>query len=252
MNVPDLLLDPSLAGWVLFPISLVMLLVGVIRNNVTFLLRPKLRLKPIKEVREQHYLMACGNLRNNHQTVTKQFFENKKSFFLDGIKKGSYLKDPSARGQTPANPLTDPKGMDGMMEMMKGNIAMIVPQTLMMSWINSFFAGFVLMKLPFPLTVRFKSMLQSGVMTQDLDVRWVSSISWYFLNLIGLKAVFALILGEDNAASEQMGQQQNMGGFQPGVDVDKIFQAEGENLNIVQHVYVLDGIENRVLVAYGL
>ena len=53
-------------------------------------------------------------------------------------------------------------------------------------------------KLPFPLTIRFKSMLQSGVMTRDLDVRWVSSLSWYFLNLFGLQSVFIFILGNDS------------------------------------------------------
>lgn len=41
-------------------------------------------------------------------------------------------------------------------------------------------------------------MLQSGVMTRDLDVRWVSSLSWYFLNLFGLQPVFGFILGSDN------------------------------------------------------
>lgn len=42
-------------------------------------------------------------------------------------------------------------------------------------------------------------MLQSGVMTRDLDVRWVSSLSWYFLNLLGLQPVFGFILGNDNS-----------------------------------------------------
>lgn len=39
--------------------------------------------------------------------------------------------------------MTDPAGMEAMMSMMKGNMAMIVPQTLIMSWINAFFSGYV-------------------------------------------------------------------------------------------------------------
>lgn len=65
------------------------------------------------------------------------------------------------------------------------------------AWTKVLITG-CLVKLPFPLTIRFKSMLQSGVMTRDLDVRWVSSLSWYFLNLFGLQSVFGFILGSDN------------------------------------------------------
>jgi len=56
-------------------------------------------------------------------------------------------------------------------------------------------------KLPFPLTPQFKSMLQAGVGTRDLDVRWVSSISWYFLTLFGLQPVYNFILGSSNGKS---------------------------------------------------
>lgn len=45
-------------------------------------------------------------------------------------------------------------------------------------------------------------MLQAGVMTRDLDVTWVSSLSWYFLNLFGLQPVFNFILGSDNCESD--------------------------------------------------
>lgn len=55
-----------------------------------------------------------------------------------------------------------------------------------------------LVKLPFPLTIKFKSMLQSGVMTKDMDPRWMSSISWYFLCIFGLQSVFNFLLGSDN------------------------------------------------------
>lgn len=41
-------------------------------------------------------------------------------------------------------------------------------------------------------------MLQSGVGTRDLDVRWVSSLSWYFLTLFGLQPVYNFILGNNN------------------------------------------------------
>ena len=62
------------------------------------------------------------------------------------------------------------------------------------------------MKLPFPLTDGFKSMLQNGVMTPDLNVRYVSAISWYFVNLFGLKPIYSLLMGSSEA--EELMQQQ--------------------------------------------
>jgi hypothetical protein len=41
-------------------------------------------------------------------------------------------------------------------------------------------------------------MLQRGIDTPDMDVRWVSSLSWYFLNFFGLNGLYRLILGGDN------------------------------------------------------
>jgi len=108
-------------------------------------------------------------------------------------------------------------------------------------------------KLPFPLTPQFKQMLQAGVGTRDLDVRWVSSLSWYFLTLFGLQPVYNFILGSNNAASQvaqqmQMQQGNPMGGVE---DMEKIFNAEVENLEVVEHWYVLDGVEDRVLARLG-
>lgn len=96
-----------------------------------------------------------------------------------------------------------------MMEMMKKNMAGMVPQMIIMGWVTYFFNGFVagiiyacrligIVKLPFPLPLRFKTMLQSGIDTADMDVTWVSSLSWYFINFAGLNSIFGLILGEGN------------------------------------------------------
>jgi ER membrane protein complex subunit 3 len=60
-------------------------------------------------------------------------------------------------------------------------------------------------------------MMQRGVETTDMDVRWVSSLSWYFLNLFGLTSVYTLILGDASGADglQDMQQMQMMGQPQP-------------------------------------
>lgn len=63
----------------------------------------------------------------------------------------------------------------------------------------------VVVKLPFPLTIKFKSMLQAGVATKDMDPQWMSSISWYVLCIFGLQSVFNYLLGSDNGMSISLG-----------------------------------------------
>ncbi|KAI9809005.1 MAG: hypothetical protein M1825_002294 [Sarcosagium campestre] len=245
--------DPALFYWILFPITVVMILTGVLRHYASVLMQTTPKKLDISALREQRCLARGINLRNNASVLPPSSFQARKDYLINAFKTGAFLKDPDSKGKPPANPMTDPAGMEAMMGMMKGNMAMMIPQTLIMSWINAFFSGFVILKLPFPLTVRFKSMLQSGVGTRDLDVRWVSSLSWYFLNLFGLQSVFTFILGNDNAASQMAQQmaQMNPGAtanmFSPGQDPDKLFQSEAENLEVVEHRWVLEGVEQRLL-----
>jgi hypothetical protein len=91
-------------------------------------------------------------LRSNGNHILRSTFETRKRFLQAAFQRGEYLKDPESRGQPPANPLTDPGGMDQMMNMMKGNMVMFIPQTVIMGWINFFFSGFVLRISPFVTT----------------------------------------------------------------------------------------------------
>ena len=90
-----------------------------------------------RTLREQRSLMRGMTLRQNASVLSPASFQARKNYFVSAFQSGAFLKDPGSKGQPPANPMTDPAGMEAMM-------AMMIPQTLIMSWINAFFAGFVI------------------------------------------------------------------------------------------------------------
>jgi hypothetical protein len=53
MSAPNLVIDPSLRDWVLFPIFGVMVLIGLIRHYGTVLLQPKPKVGDLMSIREQ-------------------------------------------------------------------------------------------------------------------------------------------------------------------------------------------------------
>jgi hypothetical protein len=66
--------------------------------------------------------------------IPQHAFAVRKAYLADAFEKGKYLKNPDANkeGTTPANPMSDPDMMEGMMEGMKKQLT-----------INFFFQGFV-------------------------------------------------------------------------------------------------------------
>ncbi|KAF9114922.1 ER membrane complex subunit 3 [Mortierella sp. AM989] len=258
-----MLLDPAIRDWVLLPIMLVMVLVGVVRHQVTVLLNGTPRKADLKSARETKGLQRGAILRAFGSHVPQHAFEARKAYITEAFEKGTYLKDPKSGNKPKGNIMQDPAYVETMMDGMKKNMMNIVPQTVIMGWINFFFSGFILIKLPFPLTIRFKSMLQRGIETQDMDVTWVSSLSWYFLNLFGLQSVFTLILGSGHAADAMRDMQAmstmgmgaaagpQMGPTGQPQDMHKIFLNEKENIELTEHEWGLDNVETRLLVKYG-
>ncbi|KAF8665696.1 hypothetical protein AX16_000149 [Volvariella volvacea WC 439] len=199
----------------------------------------------------------------SNSPIPPQYYTSISKHLSDAYDAGTYLKDgPPKQGEappSPPNPMSDPAAMEGMMAGMKTQMVMMVPQMIIMGWINFFFQGFVLIKLPFPLTLGFKSMLQRGIETPDMDVRWVSSLSWYFLNFFGLNGLYRLILGGDNSADSSkdmtMSPFSAAGAPMPGQpqDFNKLFKAEREHLALAEGLYSWVGTdaEDRVLQRHG-
>jgi len=91
-----------------------------------------------------------------------------------------------------------------------------------------------------------------------MDVRWVSSLSWYFLNFFGLNGLYRLILGDDNSADSSRDMTAspfaNAAAAPAGPqDFNKLFKAEKDNLEFAESLYrwVGKNVEDRVLQKYG-
>lgn len=211
----------------------------------------------------------------NYPVIPPSAVGARKAFLSRVLADGSYL-DPETKqamekaknrqpDEMPESPFNEAM-MENMMEQAKRSLLMMVPQTMIMGWVNFFFTGFVLIRLPFPLTQRFKLMLQRDIDTPDLDVSWVSSLSWYFLNLYGLDAIYRLVMGNNSAADSMRDMaafgagagaammQNQMPGQQ--MDYAKLHAAERDSLELIgamstkDALWVGDGIESRVLSMY--
>merc|ERR1719453_3041284 len=226
-----------------------MFLMGILRNNVTKMMRKDVPPDP-KQVRNNNQLMRARRLRANAAYIPHQGFASRKAYFCQ--KDGGILMQ---KFDAP-NPMAAMQDPNVMMNMMQGNMAMMVPQMAMMGVVNYFFSGFVLGKIPFPLTPSFKGMLQRGIALTTLDTAYVTSMSWYFLVMFGMRGLYSIVLGAGATTDDTAMMQAQMGMAQQGQpgqppDMGKMFQAEAENMNLVEHKWFLDTAEDRLLKAAG-
>jgi len=223
-----LLLDPAIRAWVFVPIIVTTFLIGIIRHYAYLLLVNKKKVD-LQNAKDSHYLAKTRLLREHGRFLPANSFGMRK-YFLNDEEHGFLPKRIE-------NQVAQPNAFDPSMmtEMLKGNMLNMIPMIVIGGWINWTFSGFVTTKVPFPLTLRFKPMLQRAVDLASLDAAWVSSASWYFLNVFGLRSIYNLVLGGENAAESVMDEQ--VQGPQAPPDPKQAFKAEWEALQLVAHTF---------------
>ncbi|KAG5183377.1 integral membrane protein DUF106-domain-containing protein [Tribonema minus] len=252
-----LTLDPAIRNWCLFPLMVVMILASVLRHYVPMLFQSD---KPA-DADDQKLRQTLGRaqrLRMNGRFLHGDAYRARRTYFIseekepskdtekglgDGMK--GALKNPPAADPTAA--ISDPSKMMGPLI---NNAGFVVTNMFMGAFSSYFMAGFVMVKVPFPLTSRFKVMLQRGVEISTLDPSYVSSVSWYMLVMFGMRNLIMLALGESGSAQDEqraMQAQMGMGAPQPMFDAKKAFGEESTILGISLHAWAGDSVEQRLL-----
>ena len=133
----DLILDTAIRDLVLIPIFLVMFLVGILRHNISQIMAAEKK-KTKEQIMDAQILLRSRMLRVNGGFIPAKGFYSRKQFF-NSKESGALVVNAKDRGGAP-NPMSDPSMMT---DMMKGNMSFMVPQMLIMGWINYFFSGFL-------------------------------------------------------------------------------------------------------------
>ncbi|GIL50129.1 hypothetical protein Vafri_6437 [Volvox africanus] len=239
-----LLLDHAVRDWVFIPLTLAIVLMKLLTQYMHQLFNtPPPTNKELKEVREMQAVARAGRLRGFGRVIPETSFKMRKDYFAG--EKGVFSQKAVTRSPQEAM-ATDPSVM---VDMMKKNLTGMVPQLAMGMVVNFFFQGFVIGKVPFPLSPRFKPMLQRGIDLVSLDVSYFTSLSYYILLLFGLRGAFSLVFREDVIdETEVMRRQMNPMAASPmGVDMDAMFKSEKAALAAVDYEWELESAEERAV-----
>lgn len=258
-----LLLDPDIRDWVVLPLFVIMVAAGLLRQSVGQLLQSPKQKTPAVAQRAQNTLQQAMRIRSGaaHYMTTWKWHIRKQHAAAILQEEAEWCEAQAE--QEAQDESDDPMAamMNNPLSMMKGNMAFMVQNMVMMQGIQHFFSGFILLKVPFTLTVGFKNMFQRGLAEQmpDLESSYVSSVSWYFLVMYGLRSFFKIVIGEptlefreqEMSAKQRYGMQNQMppGKNQDGEAMAKMLRQEAENLELIlqQHKSDFDNVEKRLL-----
>lgn len=242
----DLVLDWRIRFWVLLPISVACILMGLLRSSfVSLLIRPH-RVDLFK-VRDAAALSRSSAFRRASRILHPAQVAARRSAFT--ASEGP-LKIASTDKGSPLAALMNPEQIGNQVV---GILSSTVPTVILGAWVRSMFGGFAVCRLPFPLSQRFRGMLQSGIERagQSLDVRYASAFSWFIFNLFGSSTITQLLLpaGVDPVDTFPSDNPTSTAGQLAAVfrGFNDARESERKALDTLNPVYSLPEVESRLV-----
>lgn len=240
----QLTIDERIRTYIFIPLLFLMFMLGIVKMYLQKYMnggpKPTIKTPNQKALTEKKYksmIARSSLLRLSGGLLTSEAFAMRQKTLTGNSSCSLRVVEAQAEGDDPmekmmSNPMMNPSMMGGML---KNNLTSTVTQMLQYGLINHFFSGFVVGKVPFPLTQSFRGMLQSGVSVLGLDVKYVSSLSLYFLSIFSFGSIYAMIFTEDDddfsnplAQMNPMGAMGGMGGagMKPNDKLDEVCKKE--------------------------
>lgn len=188
-------------------------------------------------MKSKRFQTACVLLPHGSFTNRKSLFCKPETGLLQ-LNEAPVEVDPMAALQN--SPMGNP---DSMMGMLKNNLFMAFLFPIQYGIVSYFFSGMLIGKVAFPLTQQFREMLQKGIDVHNIDVKYISSLSLYFLSFMGIDKFFSLISKDENL--QQNMSQMNAGMAQPNPfaaqgGAQKSFKAEIDNIKTLRHQFLFE------------
>lgn len=239
----DLILDPSLRDWVFIPLTFAIVMMNMLRQYAHTYMNTgdDTSSSDVKEIREQQVIRRSKRLRMVAGALTYEAFSRRKAYFVG--KESGILQQEVKSANMQEKMMSDPSMMTNMM---KKQLTGTAPHLLMGFLVNQFFAGFIMGKVPFTLSPRFRTMLQRGIDMSSLDVSYFTSLSFYVLLLFGLKGILSLIFSGDTI-DESAVMRQSMAGTSPAFDAKNEFNAEKQRYDLVDHKWMVANAEESAI-----
>ena len=266
----DIVIDHRIRDWVFIPILYVMFMCGILKLFMSKGMQSQKKQtttsrKTVDQGKDKLVMMHSQKLGACNGFLTEKGFYMRKHYFMRKDQGALWARENDAaadpmEAMSAGNPMMNPNNMT---DMLKNNLFMTITTPLQFGFISYFFTGYLVGKVPFPLTQKFRDMLQKGVEIAAIDVKYVSALSLYFLTIFGFNSIYKMMFtndGDENAAMDPMSDPSMnpmamnpmMGGgggspFGGAPDSKAQMKAERDNLDIVCHKFKIEKAEKHLL-----